>query len=182
MKGRVKKALRVMVLMAALICMTCSAAFASVDIHINGFNTTPVATYTTNDLAAFTQEDNYYSSYNCRSDSYKYYRAVGPTLADILDDAGVTYDSDDTITFYDGTDTSDDLTISSIMAGVYYATPNDNPVAVEPIIALQYCSPINGTLSSTDYPRNFHGQPSGSPGDDTMSNWWKNLTDINITQ
>jgi hypothetical protein len=190
MKGRAGKVLRIMVLMAAMVCLVCPAAFASdtVDIYVNN---TLAATYDTTDLGSFTQQDNLYSSYYCKTGIYRYFRAVGPSLADVLDAALIEYNANhggtdyylndlDYLNFYDGTWNTGNIAWSAVRDGVYYETPGGDSADVDPIIAFEY-GEDDDPLSDTNCLRNFHGQPSGSPGDDTMSEWCKDLDDIYLT-
>lgn len=192
MKNRFKVLLGTMVLMVSLLCLTCPAAFAStsVNVYLNG---NFAAAYDTTDLSAFTQEiENDYSSYYCKGGgSYRYFQATGPSLEEVLADAidqynalhSTSYSINDLdyLNFYDVTWNTGNLAWSAVRDGYYYSSPSDlYPDPVDPIIALEFCE-VGNPMSSTDCLRNFHGQPLGSPGDDTMSKWCKDLDDIYLT-
>ncbi len=177
-----KKILGILVLIAALLCLACPAAFASdsLDIYLNN---NYVTSYSASELEDdFDQYNKTYSSYYCKGGgSYHYFNTAGPLLVDVLEDAGITVGNIDYIDFrdVDGSWSTGNLPMSTIY-GYYYATPGGAAVAIDAVIALQFCE-VGETLSSTDCLRNFHGQLYGYPGDDTMSEWCKDLDAIYLT-
>lgn len=191
MKLKSGKVIGILFGIALMIGLMAPAAFAvDFELQINGG--TPISLTSLTPSADVTHD---YSSYNCKgSGSYKYYTAEGENLVDMIDEAldyyqnGLYSSADvDYVEFIgsDGYDTDDYGTITmGDLNGYYYATPSTSPgTAVEPIIATRYCSPRvsdGGSLSPTDCPRNFHGQPgsTGGAGADVMQMWVKGLDTV----
>lgn len=190
MKKRAKKIIGTMVIMAALICLACPAAFAStsVDIYTGSTFIDNLTTSELNSLDTLDENGNpivhYYSSHKCNGTFVPDYSASGPDLLDALLQAFYNYDSNTTIVdessllaayskieFKDTvspTYTSGQVSLYNVLHGNRY---NSAKAIVE-----QNVPAILATSGDNNCIRNFHGQQSWD--ENTVEDWVKDLDRI----
>lgn len=177
----------VLMMLAIMTCLTVPAAFAdpgSVAIYSvdSSGNKTLMKTDTYSDFTSMNnQETNVYSTWCCQENKYRYWTAQGPTLQQVLQNAGINTSAINYVTFVDSSGSAA-VTWSDLTTGLYYPSiDQSNPVAVDPIIATQSLEGEGVTLTSSDNTedmRDFYGQQL--IGDTAMKQWKANLTEIDV--
>jgi len=188
-----KKFLRIFLVMAFVICMFSTTAFAttnSVSIYVYG-NQTPVATFTRaqlTDASLFTTIAKHnYSTVDCTVPPvYKYYTAKGPELQEVITKAltgsGYTLSDVGQIDFLASDDYLFSTTRSDLLANRnWYDTNQDLGGATPAILATSAANGLNvadGSLSANNTFRDFYGQEGYE--DYTINNFVKNIETITL--
>lgn len=172
-----KKITGTMVLMVALICLACPAAFASSDVDIY-VGTTFKDNLDVSELNALGTVEKNYSSYKCNG-SFSTYTACGPLLSEALitalNDPNITSEADllnaySTISFTctDDSYTSGVLNLYDVLHGYYYSSLTDT--TGDPVPAI-----IATSVDPTPL-RDFFGQQEAS--DKVAEGWVSDLDKI----
>lgn len=177
-------------LVISLLCTSAFAAAGNVDIYVRDIsdNTeTPLETYSSADLNAFsTTAVHNYSSIDCNN-KYRYYTAKGPELEEVLNDAltakGYSLNDVDQINIVASDDYSFTTTKYKLIETErhWYNTNKSYGGTTPAIIATGSAKGLNvpeASLSTTGTPRNFYGQTFVD--DYVVLNYLKNVSKITV--